>query len=66
MAEADLKKIYDGIEFLKAQVTELRSEIDELVGGHDIQPEYEEKLKKLLQEKGRRFKSVEELDAALG
>ena len=66
MTEVDLKKIYEGIEFLKTQVTELRSEIDELVGAHELRPEYEEKLKKMLQEEGKRFRSVEDLDAALG
>ena len=65
MTEVDLKKIYEGIEFLKTQVTELRSEIDELVGTHELRPEYEEKLKKMLQEEGKRFRSVEDLDAAL-
>ncbi len=43
---------------------EMRSEIDELVGGHELRPEYEEKLKWLLEEDGIRFKSVEEFEAA--
>ncbi len=64
MGEVDLKKIYEGIEFLKDQVLEMRSEIDVLVGGHELKPEYEEKLKRLLEEDGIRFKSIEEFEAA--
>jgi predicted component of type VI protein secretion system len=64
MGEVDLEKIYEGIEFLKDQVMEMRSEIDELVGGHELNPEYEEKLKRLLEEDGTRFKSIEEFEAA--
>ncbi|HDH28536.1 MAG TPA: hypothetical protein ENH13_05330 [Euryarchaeota archaeon] len=64
MAEVDMKKIYESIEFLKEQVLEMRSELDEIVGRQELDPDYEEKLKRLLSEEGTRYRSVDEFEAA--